>query len=1010
MKILFVLEHSGVGPLVPALRLLHERGHSIQLAARRVKSGHSHTELQALADECERVTYTKLPSGEGSKVAREVRLALDYRRYLEPRYRDAPKLRARAEKTAPPRLGRLPAWAVRALERSLPAPDHVMRHLAEQRPDLVLVTPLIDLGSRQADWLRAAKRLGIRTGFPVLSWDNLTNKGLVRDEPDLVLVWNDLQAREAEELHGISRERIQITGAPVCDPWFDRQPSRTREELCHEVNLDPEQPIVLYVCSSQFVAPNEVEFVPRWLDRLRSRGGLLEEAGYLIRPYPDTARRWLDAGIEGPQVSVWPRFGEGPHDEATRANYFDSIYHAAAVVGINTTAQIEAAITGTPVHTVLADEFRDTQEGTLHFRYLEADDYGLLHVGRTWDEHAAQLEASLRGEGDDGRNERFLRRFVRPLGLDRPATPLVADAIEELGARPAPAPARPPFYAAAGRALAVRLARADAPSPPPRTERRGTSPARELRRAVDRLARGTGPIVAGPWTGDEVGELLYWVPFLRWAQTANIGLRERLYVLRRPEHAAWYAGIGAGTDGPVDAERLSAELVLAARPELARQDPGRRIQHRLLEFAPIPGGAPYEGPYGAEAFLAVLAGHPAKVTGAERADPDDLLVAETWLARPPFGSLQTDRPRRPWERLSELEEYEAITEMRLEHVVPVREPLVLISQIQRSGGTLLSQLFDGHPQLHSHPHEICIGKPAKWDWPPLDLSRPESWFETLHEPLLAEWVKTGYVKDLTDLRKEDGPDVFPFVFSLKLQRAIFERFAEGAERERDVLDAYFTSYFNAWLDNHNLYTGAASVAGKAGDARPENRGASGAPGSKQAVVGFTPRLAMELERVERLFAAYPDGLLVSVVRDPRGWYASARGHRGYYEDLEQSIGLWSASTEAAIEAAARFGERVALLTYEELLEDPEAAMKALAARIGVAPTPELLVPSFNGRPIRANSSEAVDRTGILRERGSAFRRLLSADEIGAIERQAGDLYERAAAISRSERASVSLAK
>ena len=27
MKILFVLEHSGVGPLVPALRLLHERGH-----------------------------------------------------------------------------------------------------------------------------------------------------------------------------------------------------------------------------------------------------------------------------------------------------------------------------------------------------------------------------------------------------------------------------------------------------------------------------------------------------------------------------------------------------------------------------------------------------------------------------------------------------------------------------------------------------------------------------------------------------------------------------------------------------------------------------------------------------------------------------------------------------------------------------------------------------------------------------------------------------------------------
>ncbi|HEV8098762.1 MAG TPA: hypothetical protein VGP56_06420, partial [Gaiellaceae bacterium] len=163
MKILFVLEHPGVGPLVPALRLLHERGHDIHLAARRVKSGQSHNELQALADECDRITYTKLASGGGSKLAREVRLALDYRRYLEPRYRDSPKLRARAEKAAPPRLARVPGSLLRAVERSLPPPETGLRYLRTEQPDLVLVTPLIDLGSRQADWLRGAKRLGIRT-------------------------------------------------------------------------------------------------------------------------------------------------------------------------------------------------------------------------------------------------------------------------------------------------------------------------------------------------------------------------------------------------------------------------------------------------------------------------------------------------------------------------------------------------------------------------------------------------------------------------------------------------------------------------------------------------------------------------------------------------------------------------------------------------------------------------------------------------------------------------------
>jgi hypothetical protein len=36
-------------------------------------------------------------------------------------------------------------------------------------------------------------------------------------------------------------------------------------------------------------------------------------------------------------------------------------------------------------------------------------------------------------------------------------------------------------------------------------------------------------------------------------------------------------------------------------------------------------------------------------------------------------------------------------------------PLVLISQAQRSGGTLLSQLFDSHPAIAAHPHELSIG-------------------------------------------------------------------------------------------------------------------------------------------------------------------------------------------------------------------------------------------------------------------------------------------------------------
>jgi hypothetical protein len=717
MKILFVLEHSGVGPLVPALRLLHERGHAIHLASRRVKTGHSHQELQALADECPRITYGQLPSASGSgwtRLTRQLRFGVDYLRYLEPRYRDATKLRARAEKQAPMsvrRLGRLAALAgpagpvalrrsLQLVERSLVPPRRVERFLVEQDPDLVLITPLVDLGSRQADWLRAAKRLGLRTAYPVFSWDNLTNKGLVRDVPDQVLVWNDLQAREAEELHRIPADRIRVTGAPVCDPWFEWSASRSRDEFCREVGLRADRPIVLYLCSSEFVAPNEVGFVPGWIDRLRASGEPFDEAGFLVRPYPDTSQRWLDADVEGPQVRVWPRFGESPHDEATRRNFYDSIFHSAAVVGINTTAQIESAIVGRPVHTLLAQEFRDSQEGTLHFHYLQADEFGLLFVGRDFDEHAEQLAESLRGRMDDGRNERFQRRFVRPLGLDRSATKLVVEAIEELGARPAPQPNHGPVVAPLVRVvLAPVAARAGRSSPRvgEKKKRRDSSPARELRRSVVQLrANGSPPtIVADPWLGDEIGELLYWIPFLRWAQTGSVGIRERLVVACRASTAAWYEGIGSRRVGPEHVEEgaqvLSPGAVSAARPELAAQDPARRIQHRLIEFAPLARPVPpaglelpeefvavrfepdqaaiaaalagltdvaaldgldrseqtavlarargFAGTYGVEAYMAVLLGLPAVAFVVEEPDPDDLRIASSFLARPPFGRL-----------------------------------------------------------------------------------------------------------------------------------------------------------------------------------------------------------------------------------------------------------------------------------------------------------------------------------------------------------------------------------
>jgi hypothetical protein len=322
------------------------------------------------------------------------------------------------------------------------------------------------------------------------------------------------------------------------------------------------------------------------------------------------------------------------------------------------------------------------------------------------------------------------------------------------------------------------------------------------------------------------------------------------------------------------------------------------------------------------------------------------------------------------------EEFHALLEQRLERPVAVREPLVLISQIQRSGGTLLSQLLDAHPQLHAHPHELHIGYPRdKRDWPQLDLSRgPEEWFRALREAHVDRMLVGGYRKYARKWVQyaDERLETYPFLLIPSLQRRLFERCAGSwpIERQRDVLDAYMTSYFNAWVDNRNLY------------------------GDKLWVTGFSARLAVPRDNRRRFFNDYPDGRLMSIVREPRSWYASAVAYNAdRYGNLKASVERWRESAEAMIEAKERYGDRVLLITFERLLKELEPTMERIASFLGIDFEPTLLEPTFNGLPIKANSSFRTDRHGVLdaplkRQEG------LGRGDLETIERLAADTYQR----------------
>lgn len=448
-RFLFVMQYPGyLRYFDSTVRLLVERGHHVDVV---FDSPHKQPEGSEALDGVHGITWlgqTPRRDDVWGVVGKAVRGAIDYLRYLHPKFADANYLRNRMRDVLPPVLSFLGRWqtasvgATRraiapflACERAIPSSPILESFLQSRQPDALLVTPLVTDRSTQVDLVKSAHAIGIPVGLCVASWDHLTTKGLIRVQPDLVSVWNQEQLEEAVEFHDTPRDRIVVSGAQPFDRWFRRQPT-TRAAFCAKVGLDPAKPFVLFVGSTASISAPEAEvgFVRRWIEALR-RVPALADVGVLVRPHPYNASHWRDTDLTRmPGVEVYPR-SANPVNESDRQDYFDSLFHSEAVVGVNTTAMIEAAIVGRTVHAVLADEFQDTQSGTLHFRYLLAENGGFLRVATSLDEHAAQLAETLASPAV-GREacERFVRAFIRPHGIDVDATPVLVSALEKLAA------------------------------------------------------------------------------------------------------------------------------------------------------------------------------------------------------------------------------------------------------------------------------------------------------------------------------------------------------------------------------------------------------------------------------------------------------------------------------------------------------------------------------------------------------------------------------------------------
>jgi hypothetical protein len=280
---------------------------------------------------------------------------------------------------------------------------------------------------------------------------------------------------------------------------------------------------------------------------------------------------------------------------------------------------------------------------------------------------------------------------------------------------------------------------------------------------------------------------------------------------------------------------------------------------------------------------------------------------------------------------------DAIAHNCLKHVRPVTAPLTLISPLNHIGGAFLNRLLDGHPEIHSLPHELVAGffgsgLRSEFDH---DLA-PQDLIEKLFDDIAG--IQNRF-------KQSDGNGPPPgFIFLPLIQEQIFRKYLDSADtrEKRKVYEAYFTACFGAWLDYQNV------------------------SGDKKFTTVCVPWEATKQEGIDSFFEIYPDGRLICLIPDPRIWYRTAlHAEPEVCADVRESIKRWKDEINSALKAKERFAGHICLISVDDLVDKTEMVMRHVAAFLGLQYDPLLLTPTFNGYPVSAD--DFINITGAVEE-------------------------------------------
>ncbi|MGB0720654.1 MAG: sulfotransferase, partial [Bdellovibrionales bacterium] len=286
----------------------------------------------------------------------------------------------------------------------------------------------------------------------------------------------------------------------------------------------------------------------------------------------------------------------------------------------------------------------------------------------------------------------------------------------------------------------------------------------------------------------------------------------------------------------------------------------------------------------------------------------------------------------------------------------------IITAIPRSGGSMLARLFDGHPVVASYPFHAKFG-----DTHAVEAYKATEIFpNTLNGTLKSVMEDHGRYKRFENFiyAKKDGMGEI-----LEYDQTYFEK-QVNQTIPQDCSPAHFRELFShAFFDSHNFYKGRwANI---------------------QNIIWYNTHLSYNIgDLIER------DNIkLIMLFRHPFDSLSSIVKKWGDTQDFNNHVYGWRDQYLAACYYRQKHPEMVKILRYEDLVQDPHAAMTDLAEFLNISFEDCLTKPSLYGNPWNAQSSFDNVKQAITTNAIGRFEGVLSQNQLNYISSKLGRYME-----------------